>query len=873
MKTTLALLLTFCSFTLLAHRGEFVSIENVEVNKKADAVFFNFDLENIKGIELSDITIALVVNGVLLESFDISVIHGTQTFTGFQISNSSEINLEQDKIQIEIIKLFGQKNDWGGWDNPVASKQVNTLFSEFYADAPWRMKKTDNIGNIVGIPIHCFLHDADLDPIQDVNIDNINIQLKNASDASFGPVLTYDALNSVDFEALFSCLSPDDSDLDIREFSFTSFTPTSSQTFDFDIDSDIFGDFLSVSEKYWYFTFTIPPSELAGMNDIIDILVTIEYTNLTFTDDRIGLRVFRTAEDMPSMSNFYRGDTHLHSMYTQSEAEIGLPMCATKEAASLTGQDWITTTDHTSDFDNYGTSIQANWQRIHDEALSLNTADSSMIYVPGLEVALNNSDSKLVHMLAYPNPNQPQTMPYVGDGNGDLIGTSVSIDDALDSLGTFSGFAYMAHPFATGDELPTIPVNGGIWNLGQLNFPQNGSNFPIDGGAIICNDLGLTSDVLSSNPNELVKEGIKGGQIWNSRYNLVTTGDELDPWDVQGNTTAFSQMDTTSEEFHFRRFRQGQEVVNHINRMGLQMKNADPSSENWKLYYAAGTDAHGSFNNSNTGDFAGAGTITNNAVGKLSTVAYCPNGMGTNGENVLVALRDGNTTMSDGPIVAIGISKDGDNSENELLMGEDASLGSFSPPEIFMNLDYVTSSEFGDVTSIDLFLGTESGEVKHPIAITTVTGSVSLSFQLDVLLDSILGVGNTPLNEYMYIRAELASEVNYAGFESEYRTDYDIFHSVTNPIWFSYGDNANTGPLHSSNLYVYPNPVKDEMHIAFAEETSYSLEIRDQIGSIVLSSAKHEQIATIDVSGLASGIYYADLLIEGRHQLIKFIRH
>jgi hypothetical protein len=858
MKTLIIFTLLISS-NLFAHRGEFVSIENVIIHSKGDQVIFNFDLENIKAIELTDIVIALVVNDIHQVSIDIAKISKKQLFSSFQFSElDAGIDLEIDKIQIEIIKLFGRKKDWGGWDNPVATRQVNTLFSEFYADAPWRMKKTDSIGNIVGIPVHCFLHDADLDPIQDVNIDNINIQLKNASDASFGPVLTYDALNSVDFEALFSCLSPDDSDLDIREFSFASFTPTTSKTFDFDIDSDIFGDFLSVSEKYWYFTFTIPASDLVGMNDIIDILVTIEYTNLTFSDDKIGLRVFRTAEDMPSMNNYYRGDTHLHSMYTQSEAEIGLPMCATKEAAFLSGQDWITTTDHTSDFDNYGTSIQAT--------------DSSMLYITGLEVSLNNSDSKLVHMLAYPNPAQPFAMPYLSDGNGDLIGTSATIDNVLDSMATFNGFAYMAHPFATSDELPAIPVNGGIWNYGHADFPINASTFPIDGGVIICNDLTLPSDVLSSNSSELVKNGIKGGQIWNARYNLIATGDQLDPWDVQGGTTPFSQMDTTSQEFHFRRFSQGQEVVNHINQLGLQMKNNDLSATNWKLYYAAGTDAHGSFNNSNTDDFAGAGKITNNAVGKLSTVAYCPNGMGSNGENVLVALRDGNTTLSDGPILTIGISKDGPNSSNEVLMGEDAVLGSLSPASIHLNMNYTTTPEFGDITGIEIYLGTELGETKYPLAITSTTGSNSMSYQMDVLLDSILGIGNTPLNEYMYVRAELTSEVDYTGFEAEYRTTYDIFHSVSNPIWFRYEYNTSIEETNANNFYIYPNPVKALIHIAFEEKTDYRVEIRDQIGRIVITQVEREQIATINLSALASGVYYVDLLIEGKRQFIKFIR-
>ena len=872
MKSTLTTLFLFFSIALFAHRGDFLAIENVEIETSNSSTLIDFDLENIKAISFVEVTIELRINDATIRTLQLPVVGSLAKFKHYQFSvTSSEINTDLDKIQIEIVELFGQKNDWGGWDNPIAEKQVNTLASEFYADAPWRMKKTDALGDLRGIPVHCFLHDADLVPGFGLQVDNINIQLKNATDANFGLVLTYDAMPINDLNALFTCMSENDNALDIKEFELNSFSPSSTQTLDFDIDNDLWDEFVLVNEKYWFFTFTIPPSDLVGFNNIIDILVTIEYSNLTITDDFIGLRVFRSDEDVPTMTDFYRGDTHLHSMYTQNDAEVGLPMCATKEAASLAGQDWITTTDHTSDFDNYGSSIQNNWTRIKNEAATLNLADNSMMFIPGLEVALNNSDDELVHMLAYPNPQQPSAMPFLGDGNGDLTPTSATIDNILISMQSYNGFAYMSHPFATGDELPSVPVDGGIWNLSDNGFPVNGGLFPLDGGSIICNDLNLGSDVLSSTAGTLVKTGIKGGQIWNSRYNLTATGDELDPWDVQGNTTPFSQMDTTSIEFHFRRFRQGQEIVNYIN-LGLQLKNVDTSYSNWKLYYSAGTDAHGSFNSSNTDDFANVGTITNNAVGKLSTVTYCPNGMGTNGEDVLVALRDGNTTLSDGPIVAIGLSTDGDNSSNEVLMGEDAYLDAFALSNYFINLDYSTTTEFGDVTKINFYLGTEQSELKRNVSFPVATGSATMSFQLDVLLDSILGAGNTPLNEFMYIRTELQSEVDYTGQESEYKTSYDIFHSISNPIWFNYIDYAGISEVPSNFVYSYPNPVIEEIHFVFNEISDYSIDIYDQLGRLVVQASGLEKAKTMNLSFLESGMYYTALRVNGTVQLVKFVK-
>jgi len=873
MKPILTTVFLVFSLSLLAHRGEFVSIENVNFHEENGQTIIDFDLENIQKKVLQGIKIELVVNDISFLEIQASFVSDHEQFKHYQfLISSDQIDNDKDKVQIEITELFGKKHDWGGWDNPNAEKQVNTLYSEFYADAPWRMKKTDELGNVQGIPVHFFLHDADLIPGLDLQIDNINIQVKSATDPTFGSVLTYNSIPLADLNNMFSCMSQSDNDLDIKEFELNSFSPSASQTFDFDIDTDLFDEFVEVTEKYWYFTFTIPPSDLIGLNDIVDILVTIEYANFSISDDFIGMRVFRSDEDMPTIPNYYRGDTHLHSMYTQSEAEIGLPLCATKEAAKLTGQDWITTTDHTSDFDNYGTSIQTNWQRIKNEASALNLQDTSLMYIPGLEVSLNNSKDNLVHMLAYPNPFQPSSMPFLGDGNGDLVPTSATIDNTLAAIETFNGFVYLAHPFATGDELPTVPVDGGIWNLGEINFPQNGGVFPLDGGSIVCNDINFESDVLSPIAGQLVKEGIKGGQIWNSRNTLTTTDDELDPWSVMGNSTPFSQFDTSNVEFHFRRFRQGQEVINHINKLGLQYKNADTSYQNWKLYYSAGTDAHGSFNSSNTDDFASLGTITNNAVGKLSTVTYCPSGMGSNGEDVLVALRDGNTTLSDGPLVTIGVSNDGNNVSNEIFMGEDAILNSASLGDYFLNLNYSTTIEFGDVTQINFYLGTEQGEFERNVSFTQTNGNVSLNYQFDVLLDSILGVGNTPLDEYMYIRAELRSEVDYTGLESEYRTSFDVFHSISNPIWFKYKDITGIDELVEGFVKVYPNPTNDILNFEFNSNKEKQIIVYDQAGRIVVHTSTILDKEMLEISQLRSGMYHINVVVGDERLVMKFVK-
>jgi hypothetical protein len=246
--------------------------------------------------------------------------------------------------------------------------------------------------------------------------------------------------------------------------------------------------------------------------------------------------------------------------------------------------------------------------------------------------------------------------------------------------------------------------------------------------------------------------------------------------------------------------------------------------------------------------------------------------MGTEGEEVLVALRDGNTTLSDGPVLAIGLSTDGANTTNEILMGEDAMLDAFSLGNYHLNLDYTTTSEFGDVTKIDFFVGTENGEIMKTIAFPSATGSATMSYQMDVLLDSILGVGNTPLDEYMYIRSELKSEVDYTGMESEYKTSFDIFHSISNPIWFKYIDYAGIDELADGFVKVYPNPAEGIINFEFNSSEEKQIVVYDQAGRIVMNQSTVLQKELLEISQLQSGVYHLNIAVGDEKLVMKFVK-
>ncbi len=885
----LRVLLIFSVIILLftkthAHHGDFLVIDNVKLHETETSWICHFQVENIKCVELKGVKIEFVINGSsVLERDYLLIKSDIKTFDEYFELPKKALDPKVDLIQIEVTELFDVRDDWGGWDSQNLNKQVNTLFSEFYVDAPWRMKKTDELGNVQSIPLHFFLHDADAVVGSSPQLDYINIQLKNASSSSWQNVLTYNTIPDVDFRNMFSCVSPSDPGFSIQEFDMTSFSASSSYTMDFDAETDIFGgDYVSVDAEFFYFTFNIPASALAAMEDIIDVYVLVAYDNTLFTNEEFGMRIFRSDDALPSQDGWYRGDTHLHSIYTQNDAELGLPLCATKEAAKLIGLDWITSTDHTSDYDNYGDgNILNNWGRIQTEVAQWNAADPSMIYIAGQEVAVNNSDDNLVHMLAYPSYDDPMSLPFLGDGDGDVSGTSVSVDDALYHLNSANGFAYAAHPFATEDKLPSIPVDGGIWNLSEDGFAVNGDNFPETGGNIIANDLSLSSDVLNSGYGKLIKDALVGGQIWNCRVNLNvsgTSGNEVDGWDVMNNSTAMSQVDTASTSYHFKKFRQGQEIVNHINQLGLSLKNMDNFYQNWKMYFSGGSDAHGSFNFSNTGNFAGFGGIDDNAVGKINTLVYCPEGPGLDGSNILKGLSQGNITMSDGPILTIGISSDGDNQVNEILMGEDAIVDHYMIDNYYLNFNYTTTPEFGEVTHLMIALSTEDQEYRKYLSLDSLMGDQVVSYKLIDLVDTLLGTGNFIMDDYMYVRAELQTFRDYNAVSGIYQTDFGFYHSVSNPIWFSISDD-NKVPDGVFNLDIFPNPATEgfQIQVELAGVNDIVINIYNSIGQVVSSEIRQVnnsitiEYPTADLR-LSKGVYTIKAMLGEQNVSAKLIQ-
>ena len=748
------------------------------------------------------------------------------------------------------------------------TKQNNTLGSELFADAPFRMKKLDNSGSLASLPIYFYIHESECSGCNN-ELAYIDIKLKNASDTAFNQPILFNNYNQLQFLSLFKHKSIDDATWGSQSVDNGLPTSSSIHTITFTSDTN-WGipptPIVDITNRYFYFTIVIPPEYLQNFNDIIDVEVTF---GLDWeTDQYVYLRIFRSDYPFPVLTNWYRGDTHYHTFFTQNLAENGLPVDAVKYYGSATELNWLITTDHSCDFDNYGVSMSDNWSRLGNTVANLNSQDSSMVLIRGMEMSVNNSAGNTVHALIYPNSSAPFSLPYIGDGNGDTQSSSVNINMMLDSLKKYNAMCYAAHPFAEDDKLSVI-VNGSVWNLSDTIFPSNGSPHP-SMGTVISNDINTGSDIFSYTDSTLFSPYLCGLELWNLRNTISCSSSENNPWNVMYDSgiSGFSELSYTDTIMHDYRFNQNLDVYKAILRRGLIQKNQNDLLQYWKFYMEAGSDAHGSFNYSTT-DLTGGliGNVNDNAIGRLSTLVYCPQGMGLNGKNILQALQNGHSVLSSGPIINTVLTN---NSNNNVFSGDDIIINLSDLTNWFVNFDVVNTPEFGSVSEILLFGGNENNEVSVSLPVFTGTFQINFNTLIHQLFpDSVQN------NKYFYIRAQLTTIKNYGSLSNIYKKNYDTFNCYTNPIWIKINSITKINENNNTKLTVSPNPANDFINLTFYNllNNICKIQIFSADGKEFICDYKNDDnIIKVDVSELNPGTYFIKVITNNNVYNCKLVK-
>ena len=588
----------------------------------------------------------------------------------------------------------------------------NTYAKDFIMDAPWRV-----IDASTAIPVTVILKDCDVDDIAELHW--------------------------------------------IRCWDVTG--GGSTILWDHDFGDETIGDDAS-EDNYWTYITTVTeghpslpdgtlltPANLGhAAGDAIQLKVSVYYkdTWFNYTEDRY-LRVHVGNGRFPWPEDWFGGDSHYHTMYTNNAVEFGAPLPAVKLTAMAMGLDWLTVSDHSCDLDETGDgtysyathhweytiqspsgietvyrdvfSYGSSWGSIGADVADLDSQDFRLYR--GVEINLSSVDpdtwQKTLHCLFY-NPD------YISSPLSGFIGeqpVTPPLPDGLDQLAA-EGFAYAAHPF-----YDLAGVNGTVWADEDLD-------------------------------TALVREKFRGLEAFNTRETRQS-GDANNPWaDFDAGTPPDNPYPN--------------ELLPGVALWDDLLVEDIASGAPRKVFFSGGSDAHGDFNYAAYSNILSS-YATDNAMGKVQTVVHVPGSYGPGNlpsmGGIKAAFRAGRSVVTDGPFLEIGLDRDDDGDwyeTGDLMIGDDGIADPTDP--LPLKIRWASLPEFGPVTSVQLIAGDGVGT-------STLT-----SFDPNGSGQGYGGTSTVDLSGYglrglHFLRAELLT------------TDGDAGHrAYTNPIWITFAE-------------------------------------------------------------------------------------
>lgn len=423
--------------------------------------------------------------------------------------------------------------------------------------------------------------------------------------------------------------------------------------------------------------------------------VCVSFRPVGYPTQNFYLRVRLKAPPLPQVTHWYRGDTHYHSAFTDNPAERGNPLGVTKQVALQADLNWLVLADHSTDL------TPERYEEELREVRSLR--DGRFVLIRGEEVTVaSNKETTLstLHLLALPSPEDPDkgfpdpsggSNSVILTGTGSISSPPLPLQQALRRIAMAGGFAYAAHPF---DPISPV-VRGGTWDIALDFLGPEGHQLP---------------------------PGLIGLEPWN-RATMVTADDVRDPFCLQRGVNPQNCFQPDPKANQYTRLEKAIELGwEPLLAQGLKTSEESNATPAFKVFLAAGSDAHGDFDYEATMDVIDfirkpsrllSGYAEDNALGKLSTVVYSPTGMGPRGENVLLALRQGRSVTSNGPLVIAGFDRDSNGSlDDPQDVGVGQEISSPLPGLPSLQIFWVSSSEFGPVYSLRLVQGSSEGEAK-----------------------------------------------------------------------------------------------------------------------------------------------------------------
>lgn len=440
-------------------------------------------------------------------------------------------------------------------------------------------------------------------------------------------------------------------------------------------------------------------------------------------DVKQRIRVYVAEEALPTFDNWYYGDPHYHSEFTQNPKDFGGLLEMTQKCIEAIGLDWVTATDHSTD---YNQTSWDNSQPTFDKYENYPIIIRAEELTPNLPLYLGIG----LHTLYYGS----DVFIYRGTTGGANPFLTKALLVLLSEVENSGGFSYAAHPESE-------------------HFYWSDEHY----------DAALT----------LTFDTFKGLEIWNTRATVETGKDRnpFDDWEVHDN---WDESELIQKD-----------LKNGIKRWDRYLSRYIPR----KIFLSGGSDAHGDFNYGRNDLFVTPTEATDNAFGKVRTVVYCPDGLSKN--SVLEALKNGQSVVTDGPLVIFGLdrNRDGDIADVgiDVNIGGDTVINRKEAEDANLYFQWKTTPDFGELYSLKVLRGSPSKEqpdeiYEIPAGELAFSGSKNIPFNFDRVLPNQDG--------WYYYRVETVTKPIidprikiYSDITEKLMGHLTRYRCYTNPIW------------------------------------------------------------------------------------------
>lgn len=393
------------------------------------------------------------------------------------------------------------------------------------------------------------------------------------------------------------------------------------------------------------------------------------------------LSIFLAGEALPLRDTvqWYYGDTHYHSDYTNDVKEFGNPVPDTRAAAERIGLDWLVITDHSVDLadQNPFWEVKRTDHRWDDQGLEVQeNSDERFRLLRGEEVTLLGMPGKgddTLHMLVF------------GHEFHKMIPGAFARESLLSAVADrLLGFARELYEHLFGPIYRLEAVLTGVDHVGQAEPALKGRSVQAQGAlAFAAHPATIAQAPGGTWEFQDLMQPIHGMEAWNTRKRRTAREEDspFDHWKQSGTWESGPN-------------KKGIEIWDQMLRQKVGL--SDP-----RFVLLAGSDAHGSFNYSEGWWVDSDGFIADdNSLGKVRTLLYLP-GRGGNGPRrtpteveIVDAIRSGSCVVTDGPVLNFTVGSNG----TEVGLGQILTVDMDGVLEVKVRA--VSTGEFGEVEQV-----------------------------------------------------------------------------------------------------------------------------------------------------------------------------